>query len=102
MPRNMVSGKPSNQSAQQVDSSPTTRLLFLCYMHRLWEYILQSRWEYGHVVALQTYVLHIGCAYGPTVACGGIVPRPGMKGKRLLWNDLLVFQVCELGLPCKG
>jgi hypothetical protein len=26
----MVSGKPSNQSARQVDSSPTTRLLFLC------------------------------------------------------------------------
>jgi hypothetical protein len=46
--------------------------------------------------------LHIGCAYGPTVACGGIVPRPGMKGKWLLRNDLLVFQACELGLPCKG
>jgi hypothetical protein len=48
------------------------------------------------------YVLHIGCAYGPAVACGGIVPRPGMKGKQLLRNDLLVFQACELGLPCKG
>jgi hypothetical protein len=24
-----------------------------------------------------------------------------MKGKRLLWNDPLVFQACELGLPCK-
>jgi hypothetical protein len=41
-------------------------------------------------------------AYGPAVACGGFVPRPGMKGKRLLWNDLLVFQACELGLPCKS
>jgi hypothetical protein len=25
----------------------------------------------GHVVALQTYVLHNWCAYGPAVACGG-------------------------------
>jgi hypothetical protein len=98
----MVSGKPSNQSARQVDSSPTTQLLFYVYMHRLWEYVLQSRREYGHVVTLQTYVLHIGCAYGLAVACGGIVPRPGMEGKRLFWNNLLVFQACELGLPCKG
>jgi hypothetical protein len=98
----MVCGKPSNQSAQQVDSSPTTQLLIYVYTHRLWEYVLQSRREYGHVVVLQTYVLHLGCAYGPAVACGGIVPRPRMKGKRLLWNDLLVFQACELGLLCKG
>jgi hypothetical protein len=27
-----------------------------------------------HVVALQTYILHNWCAYGPTVACGGPVP----------------------------
>jgi hypothetical protein len=57
--------------------------------------------EYGHVVALQTYVLHSWCAYGPTVACGGPVPRPGMKGKRLLRNYRWIFQACELGLPCK-
>jgi hypothetical protein len=63
---------------------------------------LQGNQEYGHVVALQTYVLHIGCAYGPAVACGGIVPRSGMKGKWLLRNDLSVFQACELGLSCKG
>jgi hypothetical protein len=30
----MVSGKPSNQSAREVDSSPTTRLLFYVYTHR--------------------------------------------------------------------
>jgi hypothetical protein len=30
----MVSGKPSNQSARQVDSSPTTRILFYVYTHR--------------------------------------------------------------------
>jgi hypothetical protein len=41
------------------------------------------------------------CAYGPTVACGGPVPRVGMKGKRLLQNDHWIFQACELGLPCK-
>jgi hypothetical protein len=98
----MVSGKPSNQLARQVDSSPTTRLLFYVYTHRLWEYVLQSRRKYGHVVALQTYVLHSECAYGPAVACGGFVPRSGMKGKWLLRNDLLVFQACELGLPSKG
>jgi hypothetical protein len=34
MPWNMVSGKPSNQSAREVDSSPTTRLLLFIYMHR--------------------------------------------------------------------
>jgi hypothetical protein len=98
----MVSGKPSNQSARQVDLSPTTRPLFYVYTHQLWEYVLQSRREYGHVVALQMYVLHIGCAYGPAVACGGFVPQLRMKGKQLLRNNLLVFQACELGLPCKG
>jgi hypothetical protein len=45
------------------------------------EYVLQwmrafrtGGQEYDHVVALQTYVLHIGCVYGPTVACGD--PNP--------------------------
>jgi hypothetical protein len=66
------------------------------------EYIPRNGQEYGHVVALQTYVLHIGCAYGPTVACGGPVPRVGMKGKRLLRNDRWMFQACELGLPLQG
>jgi hypothetical protein len=35
-------------------------------------------------------------------ACGGSDPRVGMKGKRLLWNDPLVFQACVLGLPLQG
>jgi hypothetical protein len=65
------------------------------------EYVPHSGQEYGHVVVLQTYVLHNWCAYGPTVAFGGPVRQLGMKGKRLLQNDLLVFQSCELGLPCK-
>jgi hypothetical protein len=56
----------------------------------------------GFVVALQTYVLHFGSAYGPAVACGGSDPRVGMKGKRLLRDDLLVFQACVLGLPLQG
>jgi hypothetical protein len=51
------------------------------------EYVPHSGQEYGHVVTLQAYVLHIGCAYGPTVACGGTDPRVGMKDKRLLGND---------------
>jgi hypothetical protein len=48
------------------------------------------------------YVLHIGCAYGPTVACGVTDPRVGMKDKRLLQNDHWMFQACELGLPLQG
>jgi hypothetical protein len=66
------------------------------------EYVPCSGQEYGHVVVLQTYVLHIGCAYGPTVTCGGPDPRVGMKGKRLLQNDHWMFQACELGLPLQG
>jgi hypothetical protein len=66
------------------------------------EYIPQSGQEYGYVVALQTYVLHIGCAYGPTVACGGPIPQVGMKGKWFLQNDRCMFQACELGLPLQG
>jgi hypothetical protein len=55
------------------------------------EYVPCSGQEYGHVVALQTYVLHIGYAYGPTVGCGGPDPRVGMKGKRLLRNNHWMF-----------
>jgi hypothetical protein len=65
------------------------------------KYVPRSGQEYGHVVALQTYVLHNWCAYGPKVACGGPVPRVGMKGKRLLQNYCQMFQACELGLRCK-
>jgi hypothetical protein len=55
----------------------------------------------GFVVVLQTYVLHSWCAYGPASRLWWPVPRPGMKGKRLLQNDLWMFQACVLGLPCK-
>jgi hypothetical protein len=97
----MESGKPSNQSARGVDIPPTTRnLVFTRTDVRV--YVPRSGQEYGHVVTLQTYVLHIGCAYGPTVACGCPVPQVGMKGKRLLRNDRWMFQECELGLPLQG
>jgi hypothetical protein len=98
----MVSGKPSNQSARGVDIPPTTRIWFSCYSLDVWEYVLLSNQEYGRVVALQMYVLHIGCAYGPAVACGGSDPRVAMKGKRLLRNNRWMFQACELGLPLQG
>jgi hypothetical protein len=93
----MESGKPSNQLARGVDIPPTTRNLIFHTCTDMREYVPHSGEEYGHVVTLQTYVLHIGCAYGPTVACGGPDPRVGMKDKRLLWNDHWMFQACELG-----
>jgi hypothetical protein len=93
----MVSGKPSNQSARGVDIPPTTHLASSGYLVRRVG-IRVVREEYGHVVALQAYVLDFGSAYGPAIACGGSDPRVGMKGKRLLRNDPLVFQACELGL----
>jgi hypothetical protein len=98
----MVSGKPSNRSARGVNIHPTTRNLVFRTRTDVQEYVPHSGLEYDHVVALQTYILHIGCAYGPTVACGGTDPRVGMKGKRLLRNDHWMFQACELGLPLQG
>jgi hypothetical protein len=82
-----------------VDIPPTTRNLVFSRTD-VREYVLHSGQEYGHVVAL--HVLHNWCAYGPTIACGGPVPQPRMKGKRLLRNDLWMFQACELGLPLQG
>jgi hypothetical protein len=102
MPRNMESGKPSNQSARGVDIPPTTHNLVFHTRTDMQEYVPHSGRKYGYVVVLQTYVLHIGCAYGSTVACGCPDPRVGMKGKRLLRNDHWMFQACELGLPLQG
>jgi hypothetical protein len=92
----MESGKPSNQSARGVDIPPTTHNLVFRTCTDVREYVPYSGQEYGHVVALQTYVLHIGCAYGPTVACGVPDPRVEMKGKRLLRNDHWMFQACVI------
>jgi hypothetical protein len=102
MPRNMVSGKPSSQSARGVDIPPTTRLAssgYLCSTEEI--RVARATRNTGFVVALQTYVLHEWCAYVPAVACGGSDPRVGMKGKRLLRNYRWMFQACELGLHCK-
>jgi hypothetical protein len=98
----MVSGKPSNRTARGVDIPPTTRNLVFRTRTNVREYVPHSGQEYGHVVALQAYVLHIRCAYGPTVACGGTDPRVGIKGKRLLQNNRWMFQACELGLSLQG
>jgi hypothetical protein len=98
----MVSGKLSNRSARGLDIPPTTRNLVFRTRTDVQEYVPHSGQDYGHVVALQAYILHIGCAYGPTVASGGTDPRVRMKGKRLLWNDDWMFQACELGLPLQG
>jgi hypothetical protein len=88
----MVSGKPSNRSARGVDIAPTTHNLVFRTRTNVREYIPHSGQKYGHVVTLQAYVLHIGCAYGPTVACGGTDPRVGMKSKWLLRNDHWMLQ----------
>jgi hypothetical protein len=59
MPRNMVSGKPSNRSARQVDIPPTTRILVLLVTQfDVWKYVLQGQPGVRFVVALQPYVLH--------------------------------------------
>jgi hypothetical protein len=98
----MISGKPSNQSARGVDIPPTTHNLVFHTRTNVREYVPHSGQEYGHVVALQAYVLHIGCAYGSTFACGGTDPRVRMKGKWLLWNNRWMFQACVLDLPLQG
>jgi hypothetical protein len=87
------SGKPSNQSTRGVDIPPTTRNLVFRTRTDVREYVPHSGQEYGYVVVLQIYILHIGCAYGLTVACGGTDPRVEMKGKRLLRNK-------SLDVPC--
>jgi hypothetical protein len=101
----MVSGKPSNQSARGVDIRPTTHNLVFRTCTDVREYVPQQmrvRPTVTHTVGVRfaprigvrscsraTDVrLHIGCAYGPIVACGGPDPQVRMKGKRLLRNDL--------------
>jgi hypothetical protein len=98
----MVSGKPSNQSARQVDSSPTTQLLIYVYTHnRMGIRVVEQPGLWSCSRATDICPAHWMCVWS-AVACGGIVPQQGMKSKRLLRNDLSVFQACELGLPCKG
>jgi hypothetical protein len=42
----------------------------------VWEYVLQGRQEYGFCSrATDVCPVHIGCAYGPVVVCGGLSTR---------------------------
>jgi hypothetical protein len=71
-----VSGKPSNQSARGVDIPPTTRLASSGYLVRcVGIRVARATRSTGFVVALQTYILHFGSAYGLVVACGGPVHK---------------------------
>jgi hypothetical protein len=97
----MVSGKPSNQSARVVDIPPTTRNLVFHTHRRAGVRFAQRTGVRSCSRATDVCPAH-WCAYGPTVACGGPVPRVEMKSKRLLWNDHWMFQACELGLPLQG
>jgi hypothetical protein len=91
----MVSGKPSNQSARGVDIPPTTCIWFFWLLgSACGNTCCKGNQEYGFC-SRATDVR-------PAVACGGSDPRVGMKGKRLLRNDPLVFQACVLGLPLQG
>jgi hypothetical protein len=97
----MKSGKPSNQSAQGVEIPPTTRNLVF-HTHRHAGVRSAQRTGVRSCSRATDVCPAYWCAYGPTVACGGPVPRVGMKGKRLLQNDRWMFQACELGLPLQG
>jgi hypothetical protein len=85
-----VSGKPSNQSARGVDIPPTTRICFFWLLDSTC-----SDHTTGVHPALWKCVWSCSCLWW---TC----PRVGMKGKRLLQNEPLVFQACELGLSLQG
>jgi hypothetical protein len=71
-----VRGKPSSQSARGVDIPPTTHLASSGYLvRRVGIHVARATRNTDFVVALQTYVLHFGSAYGPAVACGGPVHK---------------------------
>jgi hypothetical protein len=79
MPRNMVSGKPSTRLARQVGALPPLDFYFMFTRTDGWEYVLHGRQEYGFCSrATDVCPAHIGCAYGPAVACGGPDPQPGI------------------------
>jgi hypothetical protein len=71
----MVSGKPSTRMARQMDLSPPLDFYFMFTRTDVWEYVLHGRQEYGICSrATEVCPAHIGCAYGPAVACGGPDP----------------------------
>jgi hypothetical protein len=69
-------------------------LVLLVTWFDVWKYVLQGNQEYGHVVALQTYVLH-------TLGVRMVLQSLVVDLSTLLRNDLGMFPACELGLPCK-
>jgi hypothetical protein len=79
----MESGKPSNQSARGVGIPPTTRNLVF-HTHRRAGVRSAQRTEVRSCSRATDVCPAHWRAYSPTVACGGPVPRVGMKGKRLL------------------
>jgi hypothetical protein len=74
----MVSGKPSNQSARQVDILTTTCIWFFWLLgSTCGNTCCKGNQEYGFCSrAIDVRPAHIGCAYGPAVACGGLVHDP--------------------------
>jgi hypothetical protein len=70
MPRNMVSGKPSNRSARQVDILTTTCIWFFWLLDSTCgNTCCKGNQEYGFCSrAIDVRPAHIGCAYGPAVA----------------------------------
>ena len=87
----MVRGKPSNQSARQVDFTPLSLRDRMDKMNEM-EIMLSS-------ATTTTMRDEVWC---PIVGESGTDPRTGMKGKRLLGSDSTVLQACVLGFTLQG
>jgi hypothetical protein len=77
----MVSGKPSNQSARQVDIPTTTCIWFFWLLDSTCgNTCCKGNQEYGFCShATDVRPAHIGYAYGPAVTCGDPVYDPERK-----------------------
>ena len=91
----MVRGKPSNQSALQVDFTPLSLRYWMNKMDvgRGWCPVKQCS---------ATTTTMRDEEWCPIVGESGPDPRNGMKGKRLVQSDSTVLQACVLGLPLQG
>jgi hypothetical protein len=97
-----VSGKPSSQSAWGVDIPPTTRLASSSYLcSTSGNTCCKGNQEYGFCSRTTDVRPALWKCVWSCSRLWWTCPWVGMKGKRLLRNDPLVFQACELGLPCK-
>jgi hypothetical protein len=102
MPRNMVSGKPSNQSARGVDIPPTTHLASSGYLcSTCGNTCCKGNQEYGFCSRATDVCPALWKCVWSCSRLWWTCPRVGMKGKWLLRNYRWMFQACELGLPCK-